>query len=468
MKKLTAGLLALFLLTACAGAAVWAKVWPKTDDVELSFLCTEGSEENVEGLCLHVRSDCLNRLLWETAYTFGEGEPKTAFRYCANEYNGMRFTVESNIFVNICMGFGIGGNVSMEKDFAGYPGLARLFTEVAANTEPGEQHDETVVLSDYTEYFPMNVDLNTPFPITSENRDDMAGRLFCASEAEWAVAEYFKMKVPEGFLVNATVRKTEDGEIDNINLNYAKDYEDYGIYQSCSAGDSEGCYLAWYSDRDTSRNGVYYFDYSQMRDRKDWAGFEPQFLSLLPEGEELLDIELDGYGVPILYMCSDGGVFAHVLDPVTGEDTKSIRLLEDRAYTNGIYNGEGFTAVTLMREQQLPDDEEGLPVFEYSGYTAVIAGEGHEHMFTCRLSPDSALSWTMADSVAFDGERLAYASMGDWWGMWRFSLEAYDKTGCIYRSEAQSSLGLNAPAEKYGDKRCELWYADPLTIEFVK
>ena len=84
--------------------------------------------------------------------------------------------------------------------------------DVAERTENGETRTETLRLADYYDYYPITVELYLP---------DQEGRSYVYTT--WAecqaLADYFRLKVPEDLMVEVSVTKDEYGQVSNVESN---------------------------------------------------------------------------------------------------------------------------------------------------------------------------------------------------------------------------------------------------------
>lgn len=202
MKKSLCLMAVLLLAAVLVIPTAFYLVNSEKENVVITEEVVFGNPHAADGLTLTWKTHWDGKLLWETAYQFGDKESgrtvSTDFTYgSARERWQMPF--DENVSIESFGGWGGSGRFVPED--TPWP---RIISAVAERTKAGEERVEKVRFADYYEYYPIELSVGT--------RD---GAHYDYGMDEWM--EYFRIPVPEDEWMTVTLEKDAEGHIVEIN-----------------------------------------------------------------------------------------------------------------------------------------------------------------------------------------------------------------------------------------------------------
>ena len=459
MKAAVPVLVILALLSALLLTGASAALAQDCDKVVLTETVLAGDTSRAAGLSVTASSHCRDHLLWESRFSVGRLEElETDFSLSQEEVlDGYR----TSDFAGDCLSLsffegGISSSGSLEDAVAEDVMLQSIFAlakDVASRAEPGGEHTETVDLAAYYEYVPLYADLYGIPGVTPEKELALTRLL----------QDYFRIPVPEGWLLEITVETLSDGSLCSVSVNSLERQLDlYG--DSVQTGDSilfvSPLRFSDGSEPDLSRipggRGIYRF-----------SGLAAQEYTLstaysLPE--QAVPVRFWAEEEALFLLTQEEGVLRlRILDPETVTVRQTLDLLpwgEDDPFCS-VYRGDGFFVPITQSESA-----RRLAVVEQSG-----AGAWQRNFvadWSLQKERDCYLSGSVNHvSMAWDGVRLAVS--GSWgdrgsWGN-SFYLAVYTREGLTFLAAYENSLdgnsvsGVNMCQPRYYRPRVLAWEA---------
>lgn len=207
MKK---SLIIVFVMTILSvGIFLWGGRYVNQgrDQVEITEQVLFGNRSEAEGFMFRVDTEWDRRLLWSTEYTIGEDtKPNTDFLFCVKRAKFPSKEQETVVEIGMPVSFVSSSSSSLNPEKARWFG--EVFREVADRTQAGEVRKEEVYLSDYYDYYPLDIDI----------RDTKIYGTVVPEDAEKIVSEYFQIPIPPDHKVEIGITKNLQGEI--VKLSY--------------------------------------------------------------------------------------------------------------------------------------------------------------------------------------------------------------------------------------------------------
>lgn len=457
----------LLLLALCIGGfwAAHAQISAAGDDVVLTETVLLGGPAYVQGLRADLRIQCNYHLFWDTVYTAGS-EPETQFRFSQQEEYVRGSVVHQGLSLEVYGDFGISGSIDLNQDAELY-GMAKPIRDVASRTPAGQEHSETVLLSDYYDSYPIFVTLDLPGGLMWNSQDR-----YSSADEFWAIRERLNQKLKEFFVipvlaghrVTVSIEKDPDGTTYGVGVS---SFSDSGInLWSYSAVTPQACYFSFNNRTwdggvaDTSHipggYGVYRLPYATGDGE---TSVEPDGLATVCPLDAEATVEWMGVsndqGEVLFLVQEDGRHDLMVLDGATGAQKQRLPIAEGQPDQDlwEVYCYDDFLAVHLSGDQ--------LVILESTpdGYCKALSARISKAM-------ELGLSMNRNTAMAWDGNRLAIASF-----LWResyydqgcgFYLAAFDENGLNFCSVYHSSL--DAGPELDYSQRCLPVDADPLQL----
>lgn len=366
----------------------------------------QGDAESA-GILLSLRAACGGKLEWTAEYS-PEAGMASDFSFHTSRLKSESQYSGGELWLSVPMNFGISSSGGIDLDDGGYfpTGQVReLVKDVASRTASGSERKETVLLSDYCEFLPFEVNANLRAMFADENGDLTSFAFAYEDELTLALREYFKIPTPKNMAIEITVKKDIDGDIYDVSceaesspgISCASLETDAGLYFALSFEYSrEALDLSLIPG---GGNGVYFIPFEQEGEllRAHPERIEPLF----PLDAETIVNELlfSAAGDLVLQTYEQGKSYLRVVDASDG--TEKQRLCIDR----------GENARWRMRY-----DREDYYAFIYSDGSFAVFELGSDGIFTQGLSgqlPEAFAGNRIYSqeytSVDYDGERFAIA-----------------------------------------------------------
>lgn len=236
MRKCLILLLLLSLLSV--GGIVYAHhaVDDLSDRVSFTEETHSGELSAAEGLVVNLNTQMEQNLFWKTEYPLG-GAPKTDFAfYQTDQHEPYRYR-SYGLSIDFPSGYGWSSSRGvnyedpdeedrerMDSDYT----LLPILQAVSRNTVPGTEHTEVVRVADYFEYLPLRFGLddeNVFWVVEEDGYTNVYRAERLGMENQWEfyadLQDYFRIPTPEEMLLEITMYKTEDGLINDLNVNSA-------------------------------------------------------------------------------------------------------------------------------------------------------------------------------------------------------------------------------------------------------
>lgn len=479
MRKALALLLALVLLCLVVIIGAHAGINTERDQVAITENVVYGDKLAACGLNIVRNAQWDYRLHWSTDYNISaENAYSTEFEFTQSEERGEykgTYTPSGVNFSNYVNG-GIGSSHELTReDISGiFGGFEDLCLDVIDRAPAGERYTETVKISDYYDYYPMDIFLDLPnlyFLYTDElgNRfvRNMDGN--DCEEVNDALRAYFRIPVAEDDSVEIEVYKNAGGAATEIYVNTlipgmgyqilsaVSEYAVYFTFDSGTAVDfSEipggyGVYCLPFGATFEHQGGVY--------PTADVDGLKMVY----PLAE---DVKIEAFFISkdeerlIMVTAEDG---MHILTAIELDTMETLQRIE----IIPVINSEGGVHPVTAYEGFLVLEMEGARI---ATLDILENGDYSPNFVVDRMPNEDNLFWYRADCVyAYDGERLAIG-----WDMEQdtppydncgFSVAVYDKNGLQYYGEYESGLMTGLETGDYG-YLCQPTMYDGLLLEW--
>lgn len=420
----------VFLAAAASG------VNAASEQVSLAESTVSGDAVYAEGFHLSLTAEVQYTLFWEIDCAFGaEPETKAEFTFARSDDDRMGFleTDEETFWMDL--------NIPLEIYYYGYYALgeenayeipeefpAELVLAAAESTAAGETFSETVRLRDYYTYFPFYTSV-TLYEDGVEAQGYDRGEFF---------ADYFRIPVPEDYLIDVSLTKDSEGYITEIEM-APHDGEELPVCIYDSMGDV--CYFTFFGASDTDTYdfsnteggfGIYCLPYGVSEDGTTEEMTTLHTLCSLDPSAEVLSLEAnEEQDALLLFTEEDDAVTVTVIDPESGE------TLQKLTAGSADLRKTGFS---------LWNTADGGYVFQTKSGLTWVGYSEEEEVYTslfCPLTADAQdVYLDEADDLDFicTGERLAYAYTDYGEISTAFHLLVLDESGILYEGEYSSNL----------------------------
>ena len=337
------------LLCAAAGFLMGAHrtVDGLQDDIFVTVHHSYGDPAWVEGRTFRRLDTCGEHMWWYTDHTPGDpGETKAQFHF-SQEGHGFfeptRGWLDFSLGVPGGMGMSTSGGNGLEFSDEG---IGRLVNEVAERTLPGEVREESVLLSDYFDYYPLDyyANIQTEEYYLDEMYDTLRdeGTMVDWSESSassydmWV--EYFRFPVVSGEKMKITLGKDGAGEIRELYLNmegseagaeveFSTVMVEKGMYFSPVFQDWEGNPL--HTGEYVYGYGLYYIPLRELgyaESTPPWMTFDFEGLEMvysLESTDRLLAMETSADGDFLHLLVNQGGKYVYCLFDIQSRELVS-------------------------------------------------------------------------------------------------------------------------------------------------
>jgi len=447
------------LLVLAVGLLVIAHVTLNMDQdkVVLTETVLAGDRAAAAGVTVtnRVRNNTRN-LRWETVFTPAAESlnTDTAFDFALKQESSPHYW-ESNVSISVASSsFGIGSSHNIDLENPDYGDLNRMVkpvADVASRTKPGEEHTEVVLLEDYYEYYPVDLDCSI-----YDEGDDWERFYYSSNTGEGDgefLTEYFAIGILPGHQVEVTTYRDEAGNLVDINcmsyenqprIDWVTVLSEDGIFIYVSAADwdtGEPLDLIQCADG----KGIYFIPFGVDPHRVAGEGYDTvdvERISLVYPMEDVsgenMYMTLSDDGTQLLiYSLQAGELTLTVLDTVRWEIVQKLPLLRSEAeqpYLHEVLERDGFQVVIIDRNRF------ALVTEEAEGFVLSLTGQlGEEWSGPLRSHPH----------LAWDGQRLVWAGYDT--RIWTesldynlFALQIYlavlDETGVAFAARYDHSI----------------------------
>jgi len=471
MRKALAILIVLVILCTSGIIAAHAVVNTQRDQVTINENVIYGDKLAADGLNIIRKADWDSRLHWQTDYNISsENSYCTDFHFTQNrEYERIRSEPTGSISLGLTVGSGMGSSHEITREditnlAAGYEELCLDVMEAAP---AGEEYSDIVQVSDYFDFFPLQVYLDFPNVYRLESRSPE--RYYVrpidgedCTEVNEALNKYFKFPVSDEDLVMVELYKNDNGEVTELNISTLEWATEFWVLYAVTPS---GAYFAFDCGDDIDFTnikggcGIYClpFNASFEYGGETYPTVNTEELGMVYSLDENTRIENMFYEEEqnrlVLITVENNMLMFTTIDLATMEMLQRIEICECEE-DRGVWRtsrDEDFITLYLGSDRIVV--LEMLDNGEYSlEFVVNVRPEGQDELF-----------WYNSNSTkAYDGERLAmcwsrdieeapYSDCG-------FYVAIYDKTGLLYFGEYLSGLMTGRNANDYG------YYCNPIDI----
>lgn len=461
MRKALAILLVLLVICSAGIVAAHAVINPQRDQVTITENVVYGDKLAADGLNIVRKAQWDRRLHWSTDYNISaENEYSTEFYFTQERYNEpyVRNYYSGSVSFNLYPSGGIGSShaITREELTEIFPGFEDLCLDVMERAPAGEEYSEEILLSDYFDYYPLQVftDFENKFYIHRYNEQEFVEPLIGdeSEEVNIAFRNYFRIPVSEGDTINVTLYKEPSGIVTDINLYGSGKGPDFYTYSEVT--DNEAYFLFNSGKSIDFTNipdgcGIYRLPFTEFEFQGGvYPTVDAEGLEMVYPIDESVNVEgffLDESGERLILITTEEDKFIFTaIDAATMETLQRFEVAE-RRNDGGIWyisQSDGFLTLFIDGDRLAV-----LDILENGDYSVNYVVE------RCPKKLDETF-WFRSDCIlAYDGERLAVA-----WDLEQehppyencgFTVAVYDSTGLLYLGDYESGLMTGLETEVY-------------------
>lgn len=460
----------LCLVLALAGlTAAVVLLHDSRDDVEVTLTTLTGDPAQAQGLTARQQARHSLHLLWDLTIPLDDpARAETSFSYHPWELEWDPYQEDPlSLYTSESAVHYIEGTHTLPtEDLLGhdpaFSQLLPLLEEVAAQTEPGQSHSETVHPGEYLPSHPYSV--YSSLPNTVLRYDETVSDVH---DEEFLLSRFFQEAFPLAFsdeeTWTVTVKKGETGYIEEVGYDSSAptgqiclvtDYNDHALYLALSQD-------TWPQPdfgRFPQGNGVYRMDIVREGDE---AYMEAQSLTNiypLPDEAMVLDLTLDGEENLLVTWYDAGEYRCTILDGETMKPRETFHLFhQERSESEVIvcdnssnekYSYDTWSYVYL---RAIPKEDFILFLGDQRFWLFLRTQEGWTEQFSAPLSESLWYASDLRMDAAWNGEKLALASADGW--VSGLDLWIYDQAGELrYNGHYESSLTEYPDTEGYENR----------------
>lgn len=377
----------------------------QSDDVVITENTLYGDPGTASGLNLRVTSQWQDYLVWDTVYDVENGETESDFSFYPYEKNWQEsFSAGVELWMPLNWGMARTSSPSRPFDPEG-SSLSEVVKAVMEKTAPGESRMETVRLSDYYEYFPLEFSIHRNDLNIYYNDDDKF------------YADFFHIPVPDWLILEIELEKDETGDV--IALECSSEHSVY--FSGAFAFGQEGCYFTFYPEDENgiltvgtgAGYGIYYVPY--LTEKYGSNSIDPgqtRMLCSLPSGLTTVYMALNE-NLGELYLVTMEGQ-DYYLNVYQAEQEKLVQ--KGKIFVRSV-SGELGEEGNPNFAQMSVHDEGVLMVWKDGSFALAVHGEEEMELWCLEQHPGSEMIFPYEHVWAFEGQRLAFASFADWESM---------------------------------------------------
>ena len=474
MKKsfvIFVGMLFCCLAVMCVLPGIILK---EADHVIITEQVLFGDKALIEGVSVQSSYHSMEHLFWTTEYVAGK-EPvtETEFEFSASRRGDgeselleqSRITQSEHDCLMLVNRMHSGwssssnGGLDLEKDSIVSRGLSEAYKELAKEVNSGEEKEKVIFLSEYMEYYPISVSLDTVW-----EEDGLSE----------GYSEFFKIPVPESAMYKISLEKNEDGDI--ISAGGREHGQGSFDWNSVSTRSETDCYftferfLADGTMADTGQisggYGIYRQPYTLeageiIMDASELSMVYSLEEEIYPYGNMFLDV--NAAGQLLIVTDTENATRLQVVDTENMECVQQLEIPrpgESKGFDNAVWTEDEFILLSYS-----------------GGYFMLIDWNmvrGYEHQFTVQVAEDDLLYWSRFaeyKDMDWNGKQLLYAACMERETMEQscdFIMAVYDATGKIYEGNYYCSL-LTGQDREYPytlEEECCPWWEQPITVSW--
>ncbi len=418
-----------------------------------------GDKTATEGLQIWMRMRYGMQMFWDITHTMGDDGETVVRPYTQEESREMPARIRLEEVQHFSMMAGIDWGEFVTDGFVSRVyGMDEMVADVASRTADGEIHTETLIYSDYMEYYPMlpfTVNFGDTYSKEGDAYVKMDGYEMDTPAFHKAWQQFFQIPVISGDWVTISVTKDPNGDIIEETMKQSeitpgllgyKIETEKGWFLGLNAH-SEGV--------DTSQiAGGYGIYFLPVEEENGYRCLKPEKLSMvipLAEGTWVRGLYTDeSQKTLVVYLWENGGYWLKIYDLATMAEIQVLDLVEAGGRTSipDIYIWDDFLLVDSNLYWLYERKESGLyePIFR------VPQKVSHENRYV-GLPTGVRLQDAVID---YNGKQLLIAG-------WQFQetteaaqkkdgfyLSLYDETGLVYYGLYKTSLDTGRSYEDIG------------------
>lgn len=443
------------------------------DDVQITLIDAYGDGERIEGKRIRLLTTCGEHMWWYTDHTLG-GETQTQFHFSQEEqsfhekaYQWFGFSLTSAASMGV---YTSGGNGFRFDDV----GMGRILNAVASRTEPGQTREETVLLEDYLDYYPLEYQadiqterysINESYSMTQHITSNEGGTYGLEKEdygmcQDWM--DRFRFPIQPGHAVKVSITRDEGGAVRDAGINVeggsnaaCVDFINYiaeeGMYFSPVFQYGDGTPIL--TGEFPEGYGLYYIPYQPLEssvifdeNKMTEATFDYDALELvypLDPADTLVAMEASADGSALHLLTRENGTYFYsLLDFQSRRVVTKVEIMEGE-------NGPGYCFY--------PEQE--LLLVRTSGRAALVKlGEEARMEFAAPWPED--LAYSPPESVLYEDGVLYGAGLEYHEQEYALCLTVFDSGGLAYCGYYSTNLNY---ASNYSGSA----YVQRETVEFI-
>lgn len=440
MKKLIALIFILVPLSFGVITAITVDINKNKDTVTYTEKTLYGDAYFANGAVIQTSSAYQNHLVWDSVYTIGEKSQTNFSFYYTHHYKSKNINVTPLFFDNTAS-----FSLDLDMPASEQSGLSKIVREFYDSLKYGEEKSTTVKLSDYYEYYPLEINLHLQNLNLNISEDSFASgnSLYSVSEQNEKkiyedICSFFKIPVLENEYVDIYVSKHSTGttgigfgytdkNADHYSMNTYSVYNENAIYFTISNLTENGATVDF--SHVPGGYGIYVLPY-------DRSTVQTEKLALaysLDESVTVETMELQEDKL-LLTLTEKGFSYLEIIDLSTMTQLQKIKLIDDTPHV--IYTEKDFVVYIFDEKIAVLEEKNGL--YSMAFITDIFP-----------MTVDSLFYFRSSASLAFDGKRLIIADNDSTSYKCGFNVLVYTDEGLKYFGSYESSLDVNYDGTSY-------------------
>lgn len=403
MKKSFCVAAALLILGVASFVSALHLVDRQREGVVITENTLYGDPDAAAGLKLRVTSQWQDYLVWDTVYNVGSGETESDFSFYAYEKKWQE-PGSGRVELWMPLNWGMSRTSSPSSRFNPEGSfLPEVIKAVMERTASGESHREMVRLCDYYEYYPLRFSVDHSGLNIHYSDDDVK-----------FYPDFFHVPVPEWLTLEIVLEKDETGDVVALECNSEYKVEFFGV---SSAFGQEGCYFSYYIEDESGIGtaetgadyGIYFVPYLKGAYSNSIDPEQTRMLCGLPSGLVTVHMDLnEDLGELYLVTMEEQDYYLNVYQ------IEQEKLIQKQKILVRSVSGEPGEEGHPYWYQMSVHDEGVLMVWRDGTFAFVARGEEEMELWCMERHPGGEIIFPFEHVWAFDGQRLAIASLADW------------------------------------------------------
>lgn len=372
MRKTLALFLALFTLLFSVYCTVFTSVNKEKDNVVITEIFNYGEKSVTDKLKINIKNLYRENLLWDTTYNINDGSADTEFSIYTD-----RIPREYEIHKDFRIYTSFHKSISGPHTFEEYTGLEKAYKELIDSAEPGKETKKIILISDYLDYYPINVEASFPgkyidsYSSYSEHETDSS-----VKELIKSLSDFFRIPIIEDHKIELRATVSEDGTVyqsgTTSGCGLGEDEDDYGFFAKSIITDKE-CFIYFNNKTELGKTvdtqnipggyGIYRLPYSTVNEKTTFD--TDKLKNIYPINCDYtihdLDISKDGKNI-FMITYEDGKCVYTKINAESFETLEKIIVTEDKDESAYIeYIEDDFIVLNIYH----PNRDSKLSVFTF-------------------------------------------------------------------------------------------------------